>query len=230
MVLKIGGSVPSMTETSNLTRQTEALQVQRGSDFNRYVSTITQGKSGVISGIKGAFTGGLNKVWGLVKWVISKVFCCYDFSSVFGGKSQIEQLKEHKEAVLFAKAELNRLIEQHGRTAKTRAAFAESWVVVFDQLPQEVKERLQRIFFKDLAEGKGLYGEEEVTEFVATRMKSREECNKALRYFRNLETTPGIGSGSLTRTVDPLDDEELPEALKAIFRDIEGEITLLQKG
>lgn len=228
MVLKIGGSVPSMTETSNLTRQTEAFQVQRGSDFNRYVSTITQGKFGVISGIK-ALGRGLNKVWGLVKWVISKVFCCYDFSSVFGGKSQIEQLKDHKKAVWFAKAELNRLIEQHGRAAETRAAVAESWAIVFDRLPREVKERLQRIFFKDIAKGKVLRGEDEVTGFVADRMKSREECNRALRYFRNLETTVGIGSGNLSRTVDPLDDDELPEALKVICSDIEREITLLQK-
>lgn len=189
-------------------------------------STITREESkGVLQSLTGGVKSAFNGVWGGFKWILSKVFCCFDYTTTWGGKSKLETLKKMQEGAKNGKKALEELIQNHGKGESSRKELSEAWGAKFGQLPEGVRTRLMGCYFGDLAKGKGLSDDKDVKDFVKNSFKGADLRNKALGYVRDLKFAQSAKGGN----VDPCDKGELVAYFDQIAKEIEEEIKGLEK-
>lgn len=171
-------------------RSQELLRIATQSDLDYCASSITREGDGIVKTVTGSISSLFSKVWGGFKWLLSKVFFCYDCSSILG-KSRLEVLKDLKEAAEQGKAKLKELVEKHGTGSSNREALSNDWKSAFDQFPQGLQERLMATYFRGLATGKGLADEPEVQEYVQGCFKVDQDREHALGFVHLLKFDSG---------------------------------------
>jgi hypothetical protein len=179
------------------------------SQKNQPVDSLS--RPGVAGGVFSRIGGVFSSILGAMRWVFSKIFFCFDWSSSSGVLTKARQ----REALSRARTEF--------LSMRNSPDFKKEWARYFSrELVKDLQDLLVKKFMGYWGKQKGLSGSE-LHVYVDQAFKDEGDRNQALKFVRDLQMMTGEKTGLWKRLFGPNScdpKEEMPKILELLIEDL----------